>query len=307
MTTRGDRELGARARGSAQFRSQRAAPVSAHVARWRQIADGMRDATRRHHSSILAGGVAFYAFLSMFPALAALVSGYGLLADPEHVRRQVDLLAGGLPADVQSVIYAQMARLTARSSGSLSFEAALGLVAALWAATKGMRALITGLSLAFGQDETRGFIRLNVTAFLFTVGGVLGGAAAVAGIVVLPLLFSFLHLSRLGELLFRWLRWPALAIAMLLGFAVAYHFGPARPPGRWRVVTPGALVATILWLAGSALFGWFASRFGKSDLIEGSLAVVITLLTWFLLSAYVVIIGAELNREIARTRPRGDD
>jgi membrane protein len=263
----------------------------------------MRDATRRHHSSILAGGVAFFAFLSMFPALAALVSGYGLLSDPEHVRRQVDVLAGSLPPDVQKVIYDQMARLTARSSGSLTFEAALGLIAALWAATKGMRALITGLSLAFGQDETRGFIRLNVTAFLFTVGGVLGGVIAIAGIVVLPLVFSFLHLSGLGELLFRWLRWPALAGATLLGLAVAYHFGPARPPSRWRLVTPGALVATVLWLAGSALFGWFASRFGKSDLIEGSLAVVITLLTWFLLSAYVVIIGAELNRELARTAP----
>jgi membrane protein len=282
--------------------------VSPHVTRLRQIADGMRDATRRHHASILAGGVAFYAFLSMFPALAALVSGYGLLSDPEHVRRQVDVLAGGLPRDVQAVIYDQMARLTARSSGSLSVEAAIGLVAALWAATKGMRALITGLSLAFGQAETRGFIRLNATAFLFTVGGVLGGAVAVAAIVVLPLVFSFLHLSALGAQLFRWLRWPALAVATLLGLAVAYHFGPARPPGRWRWVTPGALVATALWLTGSALFGWFASRFGKSDLVEGSLAVVITLLTWFLLSAYVVVIGAELNMEIDRTRePRGAD
>ena len=159
-----------------------------------------------------------------------------------------------------------MARLTARSSGSLTFEAALGLVAALWAATKGMRALITGLSLAFGQDETRGFIQLNVTAFLFTVGGVLSGAVIVAGIVVLPLVFSFLHLSGMGELLLRWLRWPAMAVATFGGLVVAYHFGPARPPGRWRVVMPGALVATALWLAGSALFGWFASRFGKSGI-----------------------------------------
>ena len=89
----GSQALGARPSSAPGTRH----PVSAHVTRWRQIADGMRNATRRHHSSILAGGVAFYAFLSMFPALAALVSGYGLLADAEHVRRQVDMLAGGLP------------------------------------------------------------------------------------------------------------------------------------------------------------------------------------------------------------------
>jgi membrane protein len=272
------------------------------VSRWRQIADEMRDATRRHHASILAGGVAFYAFLSMFPALAALVSGYGLLSDPEHVRRQVDTLAGALPEDVRAVIYDQMSRLTARSSGTLSLEAAVGLVAAMWAATKGMRALITGLSLAFGQEETRGFIRLNVTAFLFTAGAVVGGVIAVAAIVVLPLVFSFLGLSALAADLFRWLRWPALAIVTLLGLAVAYHFGPARPPERWRWVTPGSVVATTLWLAGSGLFSWVATRFGKSELVEGTLAVVITMLTWFLLSAYVVIIGAELDVEIERSR-----
>jgi membrane protein len=264
----------------------------------------MRDATRRHHASILAGGVAFYGFLSMFPALAALVSGYGLLADPEHVRHQVDSFAGVLPEEVRAVIYDQMSRLTARSSGTLSIEAAAGLVAALWAATKGMRALITGLSLAFGQEETRGFIRLNLTAFLFTAGAVVGGVVAVAAIVVLPLLFSFLGLSTFAADLFRLLRWPALALVTLLGLAVAYHFGPARPPARWRWATPGSVLATVLWLAGSALFSWAASRVGKSELVEGSLAVVITMLTWFLLSAYVVIIGAELDVEIERSRSR---
>jgi membrane protein len=262
----------------------------------------MRDATRRHHASIFAGGVAFYGFLSMFPALAALVSVYGLVADPDHVRLQVDTLAGALPDEVRATISDQIARLAARSTGTLSVEAAVGILAALWAATKGMRALITGLTLAFGQKETRGFVRLNATAFLFTVGAVVGGGIAVAGLIVLPLVLSFLRLSQLTEELLRWLRWPALTVVTLLGLAVVYHLGPARPPTRWRWITPGSTVATALWLAGSALFSWFTSRFGKSDIIDGSLAAVITMLTWFLLSAYVVIIGAELNVEIDRAR-----
>jgi membrane protein len=269
---------------------------------WLQIGNRMRSATKRHQASILAGGVAFFAFLSMFPALAALVSLYGLMADPEDVTRQVDALAGALPSDIQSAIHDQMARLTARSTGTLSIEAAISIVAAIWAATKGMKALITGLSLAFGQRETRGFIRLNVTAFLFTMGAIVSGVISIAAVIAFPLLLAVFHLSRLGEQLVRWLRWPMLAVMVLVALSVAYRFGPAQAPARRRWVTLGSLAATALWLAGSALFSWFASTLAKPDRIDGSLGVIITILTWFLLSAYVVILGAELDAEIARER-----
>jgi membrane protein len=268
--------------------------------RWRRIVNQMRSATRRHQASVLAGGVAFFAFLSILPALAALVSIYGLLADPEDVARQVEAVAGALPPDVQRAIQDQVSALTARSPSTLSIEAALGIIAAIWAATKGMKALITGLSLAFGQPETRGFIRLNVTAFLFTLASIVAGVVGIAAVIVLPVVLSFLHLSRLGEGLIRWLRWPALSVLVLAGLSVAYRFGPARPPPRRRWLTPGSLVATALWLAGSAIFSWIASATTKTDRIDGSLGVVITILTWFLLSAYVVILGAELDAEIAR-------
>jgi len=266
----------------------------------------MRSATKRHHASVLAGGVAFFAFLSILPALAALVSLYGLVADPADVGRQVDAVTRGLPTDVRHAIHDQMAGLTARSSGTLSLEAAAGIIAAIWAATKGMKALITGLSLAFGQRETRGFVRLNVTAFLFTMGSIVAGVIAIALVIVLPVVLSFFHLSRLGEGLIRWLRWPMLTLGVLGALGVAYRFGPAQAPTRRRMVTPGSLVATALWLAGSAIFSWFVSATATSDRIDGSLGVVITVLTWFLLSAYVVILGAELDAEIAR-EAAGDD
>jgi membrane protein len=274
------------------------------AAGWRRIADGMRSATKRHHASVLAGGVAFFGFLSMFPALVALVSAYGLLADPHDVKRQMDAFAGGLPDEVQAAIYHQMTRLTARSSGTLSLEAGISIVAAVWAATKGTKALITGLSLAFGQDETRGFIRLNVTAFLFTLGAIIFGVIAVGAVIVFPIVLSYLHLSRLRGVLVSWLRWPVLIAVVEFGLAVAYHYGPARPPEKWRWITPGSVVATALWIAGSAVFSWFASFTASSDRLDGSLGVIITILTWFLLSAYVVILGAELDTEIERQRAR---
>ena len=267
---------------------------------WRGIANRMRSATQRHQASVLAGGVAFFAFLSMFPALAALVSVYGLLADPEDVTRQIDAFAGALPHDIRMAIHHQMSLLTARSTGTLSLEATIGILAAIWAATKGMKALITGLSLAFGQQETRGFIRLNVTAFLFTMGAIISGVISIASVIVFPLVLSFFRMSQLGEQLIRWGRWPMLTGMVLVALSVAYHYGPAHVPSTRRWLSPGSLAATALWLAGSALFSWFASTYAKTDRVDGSLGVIITILTWFLLSAYIVILGAELDAEIAR-------
>jgi membrane protein len=282
-------------------------PRAISAAGWREIARRMRNPARRHQASIIAGGVAFFAFLAMFPALVALVSGYGLLADPEDVRRQVDVLASGFPEEVQTAIYDQMQRLVARSPGTLSLEAAVSILGAVWAATKGTKALITGLSLAFGQRETRGFIRLKVTAFLFTMGAIVFGAFAVGAVIAFPIVLSHLHLSPPSQRLMRWLRWPAVAGVVLFGLSVAYHYGPARAPGRWRLVTAGSVAATAMWLAGSALFSWSVSTFAGGGKLDGSLGVIITLLTWFLLSAYVVILGAELNAEIARQKTPGLD
>jgi len=262
----------------------------------------MRAASKRHQGTILAGGVAFFAFLSMFPALAALVSLYGLVANPDDVTRQVDALAGALPYEVRRVIYDQVHRLAARSRGTLSLEAAISIIAAVWAATKGMKALITGLSLAFGQDETRGFIRLNVTAFLFTMAAIVFAAVSIGAVIVFPVVLSFFRLPHFSAQLIRWLRWPTLTLAPLFAMSVAYRYGPARPlPGR-RWVSVGSLAATVLWLAGSVVFSWFVSASAAGDRIDGSLSVIITVLTWFLLSAYVVILGAELDAEISRQR-----
>jgi membrane protein len=267
---------------------------------WRDIFKRMRRASQRHEASVLAGGVAFFSFLAIWPALAALVSIYGIVANPEDVTGHLDTVVGALPADLRSAILEQVTKLAARSSGTLTLEAAIGIIAAVWAAAKGMKALITGLSLAFGEQETRGFIQLNATAFLFTLGSIVAGVIGIGFVIVLPMVLSLFHLSRFREELIRWLRWPTLSLLVLAGLSLAYRFGPARPPPRRRWVTPGSLAATALWLAGSAIFSWAASMTTKSDRIDGSLGVIITILTWFLLSAYVVILGAELDAEIAR-------
>jgi len=250
--------------------------------------------------SLVAGSVAFYAFLAIFPALAALVSLYGLVADPADVGHQVDAMGGIVPPEARAALQGELAHLASQSSRSLSISVVLSLVLALWSANKGTKALLSALNIAFDQEESRGFIKLNALSLLLTVGTLVLAVLAIAGVIALPALLGHLGLSAIGAFLVRWLRWPVLAAIVLFGLATFYRYGPARAKAKWRWVTPGSLLATALWLGGSALFSWYVSSFGKYDKVYGSVGVIIIVLTWFLLSAYAVILGAELNAELER-------
>ena len=139
------------------------------------------------------------------------------------------------------------------------------------------------------------------------MGAIIFGAIAVGAVIAFPIVLSYLGLSELGKVLVTWARWPAVFAVVLFGLNVAYHYGPARPPRRWRWITVGSVAATILWLGGTALFSWSVSTFAGSGKVDGGLGVIITLLTWFLLSAYVVILGAELNAEVERLTTPADE
>jgi membrane protein len=267
---------------------------------WRDVLKRTYREIAQDNVSVVAGGVAFYAFLSVFPALTALVSLWGLIADPADVDRQLAPFVQVIPPDAQKMLHDQLAHLAAQPSGSLGLSALASIAIAVWSAGKGTGALITALDIANDQAETRGFLHLAALRLALTVGAILFVLLALGGVVLVPALFGLLGLSGLGAQLVTWLRWPVLAVAVMFGLAVLYHVGPARTPARWRWVTPGAVVATVLWLLGSAGFSFFVSHFGSYDHTYGSLGAIVVLLTWFLLSAYVVILGAELNSELER-------
>jgi membrane protein len=262
---------------------------------WRDVARRVRGKVMADDVSMVAGSVAFYAFLAIFPALAALVSIYGLVADPAAVWRHADAVAVLLPPQAQAVFHDELTQLATASSRTLSVSGVFSLLFALWSANQGTKAIIVALNAAFRQQESRGFFALTGVSFLFTIGALLLAGIAVTAVVALPAVLGLVGLSTLGTLLVRWLRWPLLAAAVLVGLSVAYRYGPARASARWRWVTPGSLLATGLWLGGSALFSWYVSNFGKYDKLYGSVGVIVILLTWFLLSAYALVLGAELN------------
>jgi membrane protein len=265
---------------------------------WRVVAAGIKRELTDGRASILAGGVAFYCFLALFPALTALVSLYGLVADPGHVAQQLDALAPVLPAPVREVMQGTLTELASRSSGTLSLELTVGILLAVWAANKGTRALLIAVAAVFDPGRAGNIVRLSVVALRLTVAAVAFGVVSLAAIVALPALLTRLGVGRPGLRLIVWLRWPFLAALLLFGLASIYRIGRAGTT-RWRWVTPGSALATALWVLGSAAFSWFVSSFGHSSL-DGSMAAFGILLSWFLLSAYVVLLGAVVDAELER-------
>lgn len=258
----------------------------------------VKDRIRKDRLSIIAAGVAFYALLALFPALIAMVALYGLFFDARQVEAHVASLTGMLPQEAADLLLKQLRELTQTSTGALGFGAAIGLLMALWSASAGVRTLMEALNVAYGEEERRGFVAFYGTAIFLTLAAIVGAILAIATVIAVPIVVKFLGLGSLVETLISLARWPILVVAMLVGLAVLYRFGPSRAAAKWRWASPGALAATGLWLVGSALFSLYVSNFASYNETYGSVGAVVILLTWFLLTSYAVLIGAEVNAQM---------
>jgi membrane protein len=264
---------------------------------WIDVAKRTRAEAKRDNVGLVAAGVAFYAFFSLFPALAALVALYGLVADPAQVESQMNAMSGVLPAAVLDIVRTQLGRVAATSSNTLGWGFALTLAVAIWSASKGTRGLVTALNIAYDEEETRGFLRRTGMVLLLTVGGIVGAIVALALVVGVPAFIGQLGLGTAGRVLAEVVRWLLLAVMIVAGLAVVYRFAPSRDEPRWRWVSVGSVLAAVLWLAGSVAFSLYVQYSSSYQSTFGSLGAVAILLMWFFLSAYVIVLGAELNAE----------
>lgn len=288
-----------RMRAAERGRGRQAAwPIEIPSVGWNDIARRVYLQIQEDRLLAVAAGVVFYGLLALFPALAALVSLYGLFANPTTISNHLSLLSNIIPESSLSILYGEVTRLTQTSSGSLSLGFALGLVLALWSANAGMKAIIDALNVVYDERERRSFVRLTLVAFAFTLGALIFVIVALSAIVVLPLVLSWVGL---GSSLAQWisvLRWPVLFVIILIWLAVLYRYGPSRRPAKWRWLTTGSLAATTAWLLGSALFSWYLENFANYDATYGSLGAAIGLMMWLWLSAIVILFGAELDAEV---------
>jgi membrane protein len=246
---------------------------------------------------LIAGGVTYALLLALFPALAALVSLYGLAFDASQIEKQVAALSGILPAQTQELLTQQLHQLVEASGGALGISAVVGLILALWSASRGMSGMITALNIAYEEKERRGFLKLNMIALGLTLGFMVGGVVVIALVAVLPAALQILALGPATKWVLLVVEWPLLVVLVILGLAVLYRYAPDRDKPQWRWVSPGAMTATILWVVASVGFTVYVANFNSYDKTYGSLGGVIILLTWFYLSALVVLFGAVINAQ----------
>jgi membrane protein len=245
----------------------------------------------------VAAGVTYYALLAVFPAIAALVSIYGLFADPATIQDHINAMSGVMPSGALDIVREQVSRIASQGGGALSFGFIFGLVLSLWSANAGMKAVFDALNIVYDEEEKRSFIKLNLMSLSFTLGAIFFILLAIAGIVVLPIVLDFMGLGQGTEWLLALARWPILLIGVVAGLSLIYRYGPSRDKAEWLWVTPGGIVAAILWIAGSMLFSWYVANFGSYNETYGSLGAVIGFMTWIWLSTVVVLLGAEVNAE----------
>ncbi len=246
----------------------------------------------------IAGVLVFFVLLAMFPAITALVSSYGLFADPSTIGANLQTLAVMLPEGTFQVVQDQIARVVAKGRSELGTTFLFGLALALWSANAGMKALIDALNAAYEEREKRSFIHLNLLSLALTIGGIVGLLSIVSVVVAFPLAIDYFGLKPQSQLIISLARWPLMFLMLMIALAVLYRFGPSRREARWEWLGIGSLSASVLWIAGSAALSWYLSNFGNYNATYGSLGAAIGLMMWMWMSAIIVLLGAELNSEV---------
>ena len=262
----------------------------------KQVAQQLPGRLREHKLTLVSAGVAFYAFLAFVPTLIVIVTVYGLVAKPADIQRQVHDIAKALPDEVQNFIQQQITSIGHASGTRISIALVIAVALALWSASGGMAALVTGVSVARDQTEPKSFAKKRGKALALTVGAIVLLVVMIFLIAAVPSILAQVGLGTTGRVVFDILRWPVLAIVIVLGLGVLYHIAVGRPrKARFRVITPGALVAMLLWLIASGLFAVYTANFASYSKTYGSLASIIVVLLWLYLSALAVLIGAEID------------
>lgn len=252
----------------------------------------------------IAAGVVFFGLLAVFPAITALVSCYGLFADPSTIGGNLQTLALMLPEGSFQIVQDQIARVLSKGNTTLGATFLFGLGLAIWSANAGVKAVIDALNVVYDEQEKRGFIRLNLLSQAFTIGGIAALLLMVGAVVAFPLALDHLGLGSETQLIVSLARWPLLFVGLVIALGILYRFGPSRREAQWEWLSVGTLAAALLWIIGSSLFSWYLSNFGNYSATYGSLGAAIGLMMWMWMSAIIVLCGAELNSEIEHQTAR---
>lgn len=274
---------------------QAAQPMHIPVVGWWDIVKRIFKQMNEDNLSLVAAGVAFYALLAIFPAIAAVVSIYAYFSSPTDISEHLSLFVTLLPDSSRELILSQVSSLAQSSNASLSISALGTLVLTIWSSSKGSQALITACNISYREYEKRSFFKALLVRFLFSMGAIIVAIFSLIIIGILPIVLNLVGLKEGIDLLIKLISWPLLALIFNFTLVLLYRYAPHRKPAKWRWITIGSSIATVLWILASIGFSFYVSRFSSYNETYGSLGGVVIMLMWLYISAYIVILGASTN------------
>ncbi|MGQ4877496.1 YihY/virulence factor BrkB family protein [Billgrantia sp. LNSP4103-1] len=283
---------------AAQRGRQAVRPSEIPKAGWKDILKRTKEEMRRDHVSTLAAGVAFYLLLAMVPAIVATISIWALLFDPQQINQQIANISHLLPQEAADLVQSQAEEASRDAGAGISLAAIGGVLLAIYSASRGVDVFMEGLNIVYEEEESRGFIKRTAIKLVLTLGLIIMTLVTLGTITAIPAIVEMMGLPDLIGTLVNLARWPLLMLVTMLAITVLYRYAPDRDEPRWQWISPGSVMAVLLWIAGSIGFSLYVSNFGSYNETYGSLGAVIILLMWFWLSAFIVLMGAELNSEM---------
>lgn len=265
---------------------------------WRDIVARVWQNLGRDNTSLVSAGIGLHALLAVFPALAVMVSVYGMFASAADVARELQPFLGVLPGDAAKLITDQLESLITPQKHALGFGAIAATLLALWNSRQGMVSLMTATNIAYNEPEGRSLLHQVAISIVFSLGAMFIFLVMLLLGVAVPLLLEVAPLGRSATIAVLVFRWVLLWVFAVLGLSIAYRYAPDRQRAQWRWVTWGSVVAATVWLLGSLAFAAYVQNFGSYGKTYGALGGVIVLTMWFYLMGFTIVLGAEINAEM---------
>jgi len=273
-------------------------PREIPFAGWKDIGKRVFSQISKDNVQIVSAGVAFYFFLALFPTVIAAMTIYSLIFDPTQIQDHFASLNRFIPTEAFEIIKGIVDPIFEESDQSLGWGMVLSILLSLWSANKGTSALFTGINIAYDEVEGRGYIKKTMITLAFTVGIIVIGLLSLGIIILYPTIIESLNLPSTLNGILDVGRWVLMGAILLFSLGIIYKIAPNRRNPKFRWVSLGSIISAVLWIGGSLLFAWYVENFGSYGDVYGSLAAVIILLLWFFLTAFIVLLGAEINSEM---------
>lgn len=271
---------------------------------WLDILFRVKQQVSRDNTALIAAGVAFYGLLALFPAIVSIISIWALMFDTQQITQQIAAISRVLPPEAAELVRQQAEQAGEGAGAGMNLAAIGGILLTLYSSSKGMKGLMEGLNIIYGEQEKRSLVKKTSITLALTLGAIVVTLVTLGTIIVIPATVALLGLDNVTGTLINLARWPLLLIVAMLALAILYRYAPDRANPRWHWISIGSITAVLLWIAGSIGFSLYVRSFGNFNQTYGSLGAFVILLMWFWLSAFIVLMGAQLNSEMEHQTKR---